>query len=85
MTAFPWLVSGEKDRPFCHAAAEGGILLGNCMYWSRAKPEARGPLPLFGRDFPRGNPGIARDALETNAKLVQPTITCEARLRRAET
>ena len=33
MTAFPWLVSGEDDRPFCQAAAEHGILLapGDCF------------------------------------------------------
>jgi len=33
MTAFPWLVSGESDRPFCQAAAERGILLapGDCF------------------------------------------------------
>jgi aspartate/methionine/tyrosine aminotransferase len=33
MTAFPWLVSGEKERPFCQAAAEHGILLapGDCF------------------------------------------------------
>ncbi|HEX3821228.1 MAG TPA: aminotransferase class I/II-fold pyridoxal phosphate-dependent enzyme [Candidatus Sulfotelmatobacter sp.] len=33
MTAFPWLVSGENTRPFCHAAAEQGILLapGDCF------------------------------------------------------
>jgi len=33
MTAFPWLVSGEKERPFCQAAAERGILLapGDCF------------------------------------------------------
>jgi len=33
MTAFPWLVRGEKDRPFCQAAAERGILLapGDCF------------------------------------------------------
>lgn len=33
MTAFPWLVSGEKDRVFCQAAAERGILLapGDCF------------------------------------------------------
>jgi len=33
MTAFPWLVSGEKERPFCRAAAEQGILLapGDCF------------------------------------------------------
>ncbi|HEY7095246.1 MAG TPA: aminotransferase class I/II-fold pyridoxal phosphate-dependent enzyme [Terriglobales bacterium] len=33
MTAFPWLVSGEKERPFCQAAAEQGILLapGDCF------------------------------------------------------
>jgi len=33
MTAFPWLVSGEKDRPFCQAATERGILLapGDCF------------------------------------------------------
>ena len=32
MTAFPWLVSGENSRPFCHAAADQGILLapGDC-------------------------------------------------------
>jgi aspartate/methionine/tyrosine aminotransferase len=33
MTAFPWLVTGENDRPFCQAAAEHGILLapGDCF------------------------------------------------------
>ena len=33
MTAFPWLVSGENDRPFCQAAAARGILLapGDCF------------------------------------------------------
>jgi len=33
MTAFPWLVSGEIERPFCQAAAERGILLapGDCF------------------------------------------------------
>jgi aspartate/methionine/tyrosine aminotransferase len=33
MTAFPWLVSGEKERPFCQAAVERGILLapGDCF------------------------------------------------------
>ncbi len=33
MTAFPWLLSGEPDRPFCQAAAEQGILLapGDCF------------------------------------------------------
>ncbi len=33
MTAFPWLRSGEDDRPFCHAATERGILLapGDCF------------------------------------------------------
>jgi aspartate/methionine/tyrosine aminotransferase len=33
MTAFPWLLSGEADRPFCQAAAEQGILLapGDCF------------------------------------------------------
>ena len=33
MTAFPWLVSGELERPFCEAAAEHGILLapGDCF------------------------------------------------------
>jgi len=33
MTAFPWLVSGEDDRPFCQAATEHGILLapGDCF------------------------------------------------------
>jgi aspartate/methionine/tyrosine aminotransferase len=33
MTAFPWLVSGEPDRPFCQAATEDGILLapGDCF------------------------------------------------------
>jgi hypothetical protein len=27
MTAFPWLVSGENEGPFCQAAAEQRILL----------------------------------------------------------
>jgi aspartate/methionine/tyrosine aminotransferase len=33
MTAFPWLLSGENDRPFCQAATEHGILLapGDCF------------------------------------------------------
>src|SRR3954447_13441287 len=33
MTAFPWLLSGENDRPFCQAAADRGILLapGDCF------------------------------------------------------
>jgi aspartate/methionine/tyrosine aminotransferase len=33
MTAFPWLVSGEPDRPFCQAATQRGILLapGDCF------------------------------------------------------
>src|SRR6516164_396700 len=33
MTAFPWLVSGENERPFCRAATEHGILLapGDCF------------------------------------------------------
>ncbi len=33
MTVFPWLVSGENDRPFCQAATESGILLapGDCF------------------------------------------------------
>jgi aspartate/methionine/tyrosine aminotransferase len=33
MTAFPWLLSGENDRPFCQAATDRGILLapGDCF------------------------------------------------------
>jgi DNA-binding transcriptional MocR family regulator len=33
ITAFPWLVSGENDRPFCQAATERGSLLvpGDCF------------------------------------------------------
>ncbi len=33
MTAFPWLLSGEQERPFCEAAAKRGILLapGDCF------------------------------------------------------
>lgn len=33
MTAFPWLLSGENERPFCQAATERGILLapGDCF------------------------------------------------------
>ena len=33
MTAFPWLLSGEADRPFCRAATDRGILLapGDCF------------------------------------------------------
>ena len=33
MTTFPWLISGENERPFCQAATERGILLapGDCF------------------------------------------------------
>jgi aspartate/methionine/tyrosine aminotransferase len=33
MTAFPWLLSGENERPFCQAATDHGILLapGDCF------------------------------------------------------
>jgi aspartate/methionine/tyrosine aminotransferase len=33
MTGFPWLLSGENSRAFCHAAAERGVLLapGDCF------------------------------------------------------
>ena len=33
LALFPWLVSGENDRPFCQAATERGILLapGDCF------------------------------------------------------
>ena len=33
MTAFPWLISGDNERPFCQAATERGILLapGDCF------------------------------------------------------
>jgi DNA-binding transcriptional MocR family regulator len=33
MTAFPWLLSGESERPFCQAATERGLLLapGDCF------------------------------------------------------
>jgi len=33
MTAFPWLITGENERPFCQAATERGILLapGDCF------------------------------------------------------
>ena len=33
LTAFPWLVSGEAERPFCASATEHGILLapGDCF------------------------------------------------------
>jgi aspartate/methionine/tyrosine aminotransferase len=33
MTAFPWLLSGENERPFCKAATEQGVLLapGDCF------------------------------------------------------
>jgi len=33
MTAFPWLISKENERPFCQAATERGILLapGDCF------------------------------------------------------
>jgi aspartate/methionine/tyrosine aminotransferase len=33
MTVFPWLLSGENERPFCQAATERGILLapGDCF------------------------------------------------------
>src|SRR5215471_2622615 len=62
MTAFPWLVSGEKERPFCRAAAEQGILLapGDCF---DAPAHFRLGFAAAGDDFSR--------ALERLATLVQ--------------
>jgi aspartate/methionine/tyrosine aminotransferase len=51
MTAFPWLVSGGNARPFCHAAAEQGILLapGDCF---DAPPHFRLGFAATGDKFP---------------------------------
>jgi len=51
MTAFPWLVSGENDRPFCQAAAEHGILLapGDCF---NEPPHFRLGFAAAGDNFP---------------------------------
>jgi aspartate/methionine/tyrosine aminotransferase len=52
MTAFPWLLSGEQDRPFCKAAAEHGILLapGDCF---DAPSHFRLGFAAAGENFPK--------------------------------
>lgn len=53
MTAFPWLVSGENARPFCHAATERGLLFapGDCFDSSE---HFRLGFAASADDFPRG-------------------------------
>ncbi|HKD02932.1 MAG TPA: aminotransferase class I/II-fold pyridoxal phosphate-dependent enzyme [Terriglobales bacterium] len=52
MTAFPWLVSGEPERPFCQAATEHGILLapGDCF---DMPSHFRVGFAAAGEDFPK--------------------------------
>lgn len=52
MTAFPWLLSGEKERPFCQAATEHGILLapGDCF---DAPSHFRLGFAAVGDNFPK--------------------------------
>ena len=52
MTAFPWLLSGENERPFCQAATERGILLapGDCF---DAPSHFRLGFAAVGDNFPK--------------------------------
>ena len=52
MTAFPWLLSGELERPFCQAATERGILLapGDCF---DAPSHFRLGFAAVGENFPK--------------------------------
>jgi hypothetical protein len=80
MTAFPWLVSGENDRPFCQAATKRGILLapGDCF---DASSHFRLGFAAAGDNFSRALDRFFSDAraappptfgLMTNSRIVTP-------------
>ena len=74
MTAFPWLVSGERRneenaRPFCQAAAEHGILLapGNCF---DAPSHFRLGFAAAGDNFPKALDRFGAFVKTWSAKVV---------------
>jgi len=69
MTAFPWLVSGENDRPFSQAAAERGILLapGDCF---DAASHFRLGFAAAGDDFPKALDRFGAFVKSWSAKMV---------------
>jgi aspartate/methionine/tyrosine aminotransferase len=69
MTAFPWLLSGEKDRPFCQAATERGILLapGDCF---DAPSHFRLGFAAVGDDFSRALDRLGEFVKNWSAKMV---------------
>ena len=69
MTAFPWLVSGEKERPFCQAAAERGILLapGDCF---DAPSHFRLGFAAAGDNFPQALDRFGEFVRSWSAKMV---------------
>jgi aspartate/methionine/tyrosine aminotransferase len=69
MTAFPWLLSGENDRPFCQAAAEQGILLvpGDCF---DTPSHFRLGLAAAGDNFPKALDRFGTFVKSWSAKMV---------------
>jgi aspartate/methionine/tyrosine aminotransferase len=69
MTAFPWLLSGENDRPFCQAAAEQGILLvpGDCF---DTPAHFRLGLAAAGDNFPKALDRFGTFVKSWSAKMV---------------
>jgi aspartate/methionine/tyrosine aminotransferase len=69
MTAFPWLVSGENERPFCQAATERGILLapGDCF---DAPSHFRLGFAAAGDKFPKALDRFGAFVKNWSAKIV---------------
>ena len=69
MTAFPWLVSGEHERPFCQAAAEHGILLapGDCF---DMPSHFRLGFAAAGEDFPKALDRLGAFVKSWSARMV---------------
>ncbi|HKT50196.1 MAG TPA: aminotransferase class I/II-fold pyridoxal phosphate-dependent enzyme [Candidatus Angelobacter sp.] len=69
MTAFPWLLSGENERPFCQAAAERGILLapGDCF---DVPSHFRLGFAAAGNDFSRALDRFGAFVKSWSAKMV---------------
>ncbi len=69
MTAFPWLVSGENERPFCQAATERGILLapGDCF---DVPSHFRLGFAAAGEDFSRALERFGEFVRSWSAKMI---------------
>ena len=69
MTAFPWLLSGEGERPFCQAAAERGMLLapGDCF---DAPSHFRLGFAATGDNFSKGLDRFGSFVKSWSAKMV---------------